>query len=102
MFPGTFGYDNMANSIGHALQQADAKKPQMSPRLIHEGWSKNYVFWRDRKPFESSKLYKIPFTPLGDERRNLCAQQSFDQLPKEEQTKDVELAECLQKIVDSR
>lgn len=102
LFPGTFGYDNMVNSLGHTLKATEEKTgtSKMWPQLIHEGWVRNYLHWRDQKPFESSQLYKRPFAPLGDARRNLCAEQTFNELPSEEQTKDIALAECLQTVVD--
>ena len=93
---GCFGYDNLAISIGLALTNYVADKEELAKK-IHEGWCINYIFWRDEKPHETSTDYKYikPYTPLNDERRNLCAQTDFVSLEKEEQDKDYIIAEFI-------
>lgn len=106
LVPGQFGYDNMAVSLGYALMfmpDSGSAARQVDSKLsiddiaarIHDGWVINYVFWRDNKPFENSKLYKKPASPLGDERRNKCAQTKFADLPKDEKDKDRIIARYL-------
>jgi len=63
---------------------------------VHIGWTKNYTFWRDNPPFQTQPtLYIAPFNPLGDERRNTCANTPYSQLPQEEKDKDLVIAEAI-------
>lgn len=94
---GSFGYDNLAMSIGYML---DNFKPNQSKEVyalfIHEGWCMNYIYWRDCLPGEHNpNAYISPYTPLGDERRNKCAITNYNSLPQEEQQKDLILAEAV-------
>lgn len=95
--PGTFGYDNLAMSIGYMLEYYQANKPiDFYANLIHVGWAINYVYWRDYQPYLTHPdLYIKPFNPLGDERRNTYAKTSFQDLPKDEQQKDIIVAESI-------
>jgi hypothetical protein len=68
-------------------------------RLVHEGWCINYVFWRDNKPFEENKNYDKPYQPLGDDRRNKCAQLKYNELDKDEQAKDIIIAEYIVSMI---
>src|SRR5436190_1341988 len=84
--PGQFGYDNLAVSISHALtNRTDRMTTEQIAELIHEGWAINYVYWRDHEPYLTNPLYKKPFNPLGDERRNKCADSAYADLDAEEQ-----------------
>jgi len=96
LYPGTFGYDNMAMSIGHALSEIKLKdmKTKELASLIHDGWIINYVYWRDNSPWLTNELYKKPYNKLGDERRNACVV-PYNELSKDEQYKDDIIAECL-------
>ena len=94
---GSFGYDNMAMSIGYMF---DHYYPNQSldecADNVHKGWTENYIFWRDTLPFQSNpELYIAPFNPLGDERRNICASTPYSQLPQEEKDKDLIIAEAV-------
>lgn len=98
--PGMFGFDNMAMSIGHTFRSSkDISKLSVDQvaQLIHEGWVKNYVYWRDHKP--SKPLYSAPAKPLGDDRRNLCASTLYQDLPQEEKDKDLVIATFLLKTI---
>jgi hypothetical protein len=101
LFPGTFGYDNLAISIAYTLSSIKNKKYEINElaTLVHEGWIINYLYWRNNKPYLTNEIYKKPYNPLGDERRDKCASLSFDQLDKEEQDKDIIIAEYLIKII---
>jgi hypothetical protein len=94
---GSFGYDNLAVSIGYALTRYVPDKEELA-KNIHKGWCMNYIYWRDEKPQETNPddKYIAPYTPLNDERRNLCAQTDFFSLEKEEQDKDYIIAEFIQ------
>jgi hypothetical protein len=95
---GSFGYDNLAVSLGCVLEyyiSNDCILPtsEYIASLVHEGWCKNYIYWRDNNP-QNSSVYKYiaPYNSLGDERRNLCSQTPFEMLDKDEQDKDYIIA----------
>lgn len=117
---GAFGYDNLAVSIGNALSKYEPDREYSDaiytslykvPRMIylrhpskiywlchyiHEGWSMNYIYWRDNSPEKSTEYkYYAPFNPINDERRNHCAVTEFVWLSKEEMDKDEIIAEFL-------
>lgn len=100
--PGQFGFDNFVSSVGFVLTSdyfsVDKKRfPELSDvaSLVHNGWAANYVRWRDEKPWEHNSSMKKPYTPLGDENRDKLAVTPFKNLSKEEQDKDIIVAECL-------
>ena len=97
--PGSFGYDNLIVSLGYTLTNCSTfteNDVEIIANLIHEGWIKNYTFWRDKKPWLNNdyKYYK-PFNHLNDERRNNCAILDYHKLPQEEKDKDIILAKFL-------
>lgn len=103
LIPGQFGYDNMVESIGNVfknIQSHNLKKIDLSEEMIaswvHDGWTNNYVYWRDHKPFETNpSVYFKPAKPLGDERRDLCANTKYQDLPQDEKDKDLIIAKKL-------
>ena len=56
LVPGQFGYDNMIMSVGVAFTEApnDAGEEDIAA-LVHEGWCRNYKYWRDEKPWLTKK-----------------------------------------------
>ena len=110
--PGQFGYDNMVTSVAWvALMDRALVFDFDTPRqltveeaadLIHQGWTENYLYWRDQKPFLQNRGYQKPAKPLGDPRRDSCAQATFAQLPPDEQEKDLVLARFLiKRLIES-
>ena len=97
LIKGSFGYDNLAVSIGHMLEKYTPDKPYDTyASLIHEGWSINYLYWRDHLPGHNNpELYISPYTPLGDKRRNQCAETCYEMLTEEEKTKDLIIANAV-------
>lgn len=96
--PGTFGYDGVACSIArvfNAKNTVDQMSLEEIASHVHDGWVENYVYWRDNTPWINSNLYKPPYSPLGDERRNKCAALKFSDLPADEQEKDLVIARYL-------
>ena len=97
---GAFGYDNLAISIGYTLKHFNSRNEGRDKdilemaELVHKGWCINYTYWRDNKPSDKYK-YFLPYEPLGDERRNLCAVTGFADLNKTEQDKDYVIAQFL-------
>jgi hypothetical protein len=99
---GSFGYDNLAVSIGYTLQnfifsnKSNDKIIDILAELIHRGWCINYIYWRDNEP-ELDKTFKYisPYNKLGDMRRNNCAITDFNDLDKEEKDKDYIIAKFL-------
>ena len=93
---GAFGYDNLAVSIGYTLSHiltAPHDTIDVVSDLIHQGWCINYIYWRDHQPWlNPTYKYIQPYAPLGDERRNTCAQTVFQDLDQEEKDKDIVLA----------
>lgn len=101
---GAFGYDNLAVSVGHVFNTINADPSILKDKivveriaaLIHDGWSINYVYWRENKPYLKFKdMYFRPVNPINDERRNMCADKNFCDLPEDEMEKDRLLAKYL-------
>lgn len=93
---GSFGYDNLAVSIGYVLTYYDTvgwilPTIDKMASLVHEGWCKNYIYWRDNQPYINTK-YIQPYNKLDDERRNICSNTSFEMLDNEEKEKDYIIA----------
>lgn len=96
---GSFGYDNLVVSLGYTLSKCKIfteENIDTIADLIHQGWTINYIFWRDNTPWTNTeyKYYK-PFSQLGDERRNNCAILEYHELSQEEKDKDIILAKFL-------
>lgn len=94
---GSFGYDNLAVSIGYMLDHYTKNQCKtVCASYVHKGWCINYIYWRDYNPGENNPiLYIKPYTPLGDERRNKCAETSYEFLPKDEQDKDLIIVDAV-------
>ena len=110
--PGMFGFDNICESIAAFTEHYDISTRGFDRDLArlshgsstvqkelssadHQGWAKNYIHWRDNKPWETDEQFKNPFRPLGDENRNKLAEMHFLDLPKEERDKDLVIAKYL-------
>jgi len=94
--PGTFGYDNQANSAALALTKyKEGMTRDELASIVHDGWTINYTYWRDNKPWKTDNLYKAPAKPLGDKNRDSCAVTSYENLPQEEKNKDLMIADIL-------
>lgn len=99
---GSFGYENMINSIGKVLTNKKKNKSiDETANLIHESWIDNYTFWRDTKPFLTNNKYIKPATTLGDDRRNECAKTKYSNLPNEEKEKDIFMARILYNLIET-
>lgn len=86
---GSFGFDNMICSIGTVFNNITKfDNIDEIASQIHNGWIKNYIYWRDNSPHEKNSNYKAPTNPLNDERRNTCANTSYDNLNEDEKNKD--------------
>jgi hypothetical protein len=88
--PGSFGYENILFSFADVAYAIDSgtRDLEVLAAEVHSAWKINYEFWRDNSPFITNELYIKPFNPLGDERRNLCASRTYDELPEDEKQKD--------------
>lgn len=105
--PGAFGYDNLVMSITELLINISTRDNEFSRHHIctstvdklahhvHEGWARNYTYWRDNSPFIANSSYKKPAKPLGDERRNMCASLNYNDLPQDEKDKDIMIVDCI-------
>lgn len=92
---GSFGYDNMAVSIGTAMSSSKmSQNLEDMAEKIHDGWVVNYVYRRDHKPYINGPYIK-PAQSLGDKRREQCAQQPYQSLPEDEKEKDRVIARVL-------
>lgn len=107
--PGAYGYDNLIYTVVYALNniQKQIKSRNYKNNLdlnliaksIHKGWFINYVYWRDNNPENrQNENYRAPYKPLGDERRNKCADTNYEDLPEEEKNKDILLAKLMIKL----
>ncbi len=101
--PGSFGYDNLIYSIDAVKKLIFENKSEIKldsvAAAIHDGWVVNYLYWRDSSPFLTDQKYKKPYSPLGDERRNKCASQTYSELDPTEKEKDQVLAEIILKLL---
>ena len=95
---GAFGYDNLAISLAYMFTQGDSflvndNQTDNLANLIHKGWTENYLYWRDNKPWLTNTNYFKPAQALGDDRRNLCANTNYCDLPEDEKVKDRDIAQ---------
>ena len=99
---GAFGYDNLCMCLGDAfkyLKKHRVDKEKLANK-IHKAWIKNYVYWRDNSPWLNKKIiYHKPANKLGDDRRNKCAETSYDELPDDEKEKDMIIVDFILSII---
>ncbi len=102
---GAFGYDNLCMCLGDAFKylkkhENKVNKEKLADK-IHKAWIKNYVYWRDNSPWLNKKVtYHKPANKLGDERRNTCAETSYDDLPEDEKEKDMIIVDFILSLID--
>lgn len=93
----SYGYENILMSLVYASNYMNSTKSRDVNEIaneIHLGWCANYKYWRDNEPAKDG-IHIKPFTPLGDERRNMCANTHFNNLPDDEKHKDIMIAEYI-------
>ena len=92
---GSYGYDNLVYSLIYAISaiKEDITDNELAVS-IHQGWTDNYLYWRDNAPYET-RSYQKPYKPLGDERRNYCASRAYEDLSQEEKDKDLFLTRTI-------
>jgi hypothetical protein len=96
---GAYGYDNLAHTVDKALNSRSANTTVVASH-IHDAWSNTYKYWRDNNPHLTSKYnYRAPFKGLNDDRRNICANTHFTDLPQAEKDKDILFAKLLMKYI---
>lgn len=96
LIKGMFGLDNMVMSLGYVFKYCPNKLDLTEiARYVHIGWSKNYIFWRDEKPWMLNKFYKKPFNNLGDVRRNKLSVTKFDNIDLDEKEKNIIIAQYI-------
>lgn len=106
--PGHFGYDSMVTSVAWvALTKRTLAELNLAEReitveeaadLVHQGWTENYLYWRDQEPFLQARGYGRPRTgTLGDPDRDRRAASTFAELSPDEQETDRVLARFLLK-----
>jgi len=90
---GSFGYDNLAISIIYTLNKIKSKEILENKSIekvadyVHRAWSKNYVYWRDNKPWYDGSYIKSA-KKLDDENHNLLAETKYEDLHEDEKEKD--------------
>lgn len=96
--PGCFGFDNLVICIGYITPLLNKNLTlQEIADLVHQAWTINYIYWRDNKPWlRLNSPYIKASKPLGDKRRNECANTKYSDLPHEEQEKDLIIAKWFQ------
>jgi hypothetical protein len=99
LIPGQFGYDNIIESLGHALTNFKNTDIETLASFIHDGWANNYIYWRDNQPFITNSFYKAPGKPLGDTRRDQYAATKFNDLDEDEKEKDRIIAKTLYQVI---
>jgi hypothetical protein len=101
LIKGNFGYDNLVHSVVAVfsyhknIKDCDRHDKEAIAGLVHQGWAKNYIYWRDNEPWEYSHLYRKPYNPLGDNRRNKCALSDYKDLDADEKDKDLVIANII-------
>ncbi len=97
---GGYGYDALCCSIMNVFDAIQMSTNEWAlARAVHAGWTENYVYWRDNMVPPRSP-YRAPSYPLGDSRRDQCAASIFDELPKDEQEKDLIIARGLKAEIE--
>lgn len=66
---------------------------------IHEGWSFNYLYWRDNKPWLENTNYLEPERQLGDSVRDTQSLTPYDKLSEKDKDKDRIIARILYRIL---
>ena len=101
---GAFGFDNIATSLVYFFKvYATGTTDDHSLCVaIHDGWVENYTYWRDTKPWlgAGKNMYFKSVKPIGDEQRNMCAANHFDDLPPDEQAKDQVFVSFMKKTLN--
>jgi hypothetical protein len=97
---GAYGYDNMCLSLYKVFIYINKYPGKIFDKekiasLIHDGWCENYIYWRDNKPYNKSKIYIKPYNKLDDERRNMLAITKFEDIPQDEKDKNYIIADFL-------
>lgn len=96
---GAFGYDNLVLSVVTVMEKCNLHEDddEILATAVHEGWAANYLYWQAHKPWLPAKtsLYTQPAKALNDERRNMCARSSYEDLPEEEKQKDLIIAKWI-------
>jgi len=100
LHPGQYGYDNLAVSFARVFEAVDKDKdllynPEKIAEIIHDGWTENYLHWRENKPWDADSFYQKPNKPINDKRRNMLADTTYAKLPIDEKEKDLILADFL-------
>ena len=88
--PNTFGFNNLVSSAASMLATINAfAGVDAAAAAVHAGWVTNYRYWRDHMPHMAHPgTFAQPGRPLGDARRNACADAAFDDLDDDEKEKD--------------
>lgn len=69
---------------------------------IHEGWSYNYLYWRDNKPWLDNNNYLEPERQLGDSVRDTLSLISYNELSEKDKDKDRIIARILYRILTKK
>lgn len=90
---GSYGFDNIAICfyyIFKKIKSQDRLKTIDDEKLsdyIHRAWIKNYIYWRDNKPWKTDGYIESK-KPLNDINRNKLAETEYNDLPEDEKEKD--------------
>jgi len=100
LVPGQFGYDNMIVSIGHLLDNYNENLSiDEMASLIHIGWIINYKYWRDNEPYIYNDHYKKSAKKLNDNKRNICAESTFNDLGLDDKNQNLIMVDVIKKIL---
>jgi hypothetical protein len=69
---------------------------------IHEGWSFNYLYWRDNKPWLNNTGYIEPEKMLGDSVRDTLSLTPYNDLSEKDKDKDRIIARILYRILTKK
>lgn len=87
---GCYGYDTLIMCFGDLFSNySNDMTDDDIAEIMHKSWAKNYIYWRDNKPFLKDNKYIKPTKSLNDSRRNKLAGILFNDLPKDEVDKNM-------------
>ena len=84
LIPGTYAYDCIAVSTQYMMDQCNNDKTNditAMAQFLHEGWAKNYIYWRDEKPWQKDPTrFHKPSKPIKNKEREQLAQTPYSGL----------------------
>jgi hypothetical protein len=113
IYPGKYGYDNYVYSLSSILSYLSKNLEDIQHymkgtlainkylELIHKGWKKNYIYWVNNTPYETS-MYKKPTKELNTDFRNKNAMLYYNKLDGETQDVYIDIVSSVFKTLGNQ